>query len=70
MIAKQIYDQKSKESFSFKEPYPISTMDGRVPVMFAGQSGEGDIYETYETPKRTLFLVRYGTKTAERIGSG
>ncbi len=64
MIAKEIYDQESKESFSFKEPYPISTMDGRVPVWFAGQSGEGDIYET---SGGTLFLVRYDTRKAERI---
>ena len=65
MIAKEIYDQESKESFSFKEPYPISTMDGRVPVWFAGQSGEGDIYET---SGGSLFLVKYGTKEAEKIG--
>jgi len=65
MIAKEIYDRESKETFKFKEPYPISTMDGRVPVWFAGQSGEGDIYET---PGGSLFLVRYGTSKAEKIG--
>lgn len=62
MIAKEIYDTESKESFSFKEAYAFSTLDGRVPVFFAGQSGEGDIYET---PKGTMFLVRYGTEEAE-----
>ena len=64
MIAEEIYDQESKESFRFKEPYPISTITGRVPVWFAGQSNEGDIYET---SGGTLFLVRYGTKEAEAL---
>ena len=65
MIAKEIYDIESKESFSFKEPYAMSTLDGRVPVTFAGQSGEGDIYKTVHG---THFLVRYGATEAEYLG--
>ena len=65
MIAKRIFDKESGDVFDFKEPYALSTLDGRVPVAFAGQSGQGDIYET---PKGAMFLVRYGTDKAERIG--
>lgn len=65
MIAKEIYDKESKENFSFKGSYPISTLDGRVPVSFAGQSVEGDIYETVHG---THFLVRYGATEAEWLG--
>ena len=62
MIAKEIFDIESKETFRFKEPYAISTLDRRVPVRFAGQSVEGDIYKTVHG---THFLVRYGTIKAE-----
>lgn len=65
MIAKEIYDTETKESFSFKEAYAFSTLDGRVPVKFAGQSVEGDIYTTVHG---THFLVRYGATEAECIG--
>ena len=65
MIAKRILDSDLGESFDFIQPYPISTLDGNVPVSFAGRSGEGDIYET---PLGSIFLVRYGSKEAERIG--
>jgi len=65
VIAKEIYDKESKESFSFKKPYAMSTLDGRVPVSFAGQSVEGDIYEAVGG---SLFLVRHGTEEAEKIG--
>ena len=65
MIAKEIFDKETKESFRFKEPYAISTLDGRVPVKFDGQSGEGDIYKTVHG---TNFLVRYGTIKAECLG--
>ena len=65
MIAREIIDMETKESFRFKEPYAFSTLDGRVPVRFAGQSIDGDIYETVHG---THFLVRYGATEAECLG--
>ena len=50
-----------EESFLVESPVGLSSLDGKIPVEFDGQSGEGDIYRDHYG---RLFLVRYGSEKA------
>lgn len=58
---------KDGEEFPVDSPIRQSTIDGKIPVEFDGQSGEGDIYRGH---LGRLFLVRYGSEKAEVIDWG
>lgn len=55
------------EEFPVDSAIRQSTIDGKIPVEFDGQSGEGDIYRGH---LGRLYLVRYGSERAEVIDWG
>jgi len=56
-----------EESFPVESPIGLSSLDGKIPVEFSGQSGEGDIYRDHHG---RLFLVRYGSEKAVVVDWG
>ena len=63
----RIVDAESDVSFPVESSIGLSSLDGRIPVEFDGQSGEGDIYRDH---RGRLFLVRYGSENAVVVDWG